>query len=263
MKRALNDSDQSNSLLAMMKVVWQSILNLVFPIYLNCGLCGDHLSEESFYCEPCLRGQLSREDATCTKCGRLLPVDKRYFENYKGRCEICQTSFYYFNRHVSFTLYEGRAKAMLLNLKYKGDLQYVPIIAEGMYHAIKDNGLEKDFDFILPVPIHWKRRLTRGFNQSEEYASSLSDFFPGTSVLKALKRQKHTKKLKNLSKDARKKMLDNVIIVERERLSVLKGKRVLLVDDIYTTGSTLNACAKALYESGVESIIAVTFAMGI
>ena len=252
---------KDNAILIIKNII-SAIMDIFFPTHVNCGLCQADLIGNTYFCKSCLEASLPHSEDTCSVCGRLLTLDKAYFEHYRGRCKICQTTFYFFKAHVAFTMYEGRAKNMLLNVKYRGELQYVPIIAEGLAHAIGNSSFSSDFDYIIPVPIHKFRKLFRGFNQSEEYALALRDFFPKVTVLKALKRPKHTKKLKNLDKDSRKKMLEDAIIIERECIGVLKGKRVLVIDDIFTTGSTLNACAKVLYENGAEVIYAATFAMG-
>ncbi|MBS7525797.1 ComF family protein [Fusibacter paucivorans] len=238
------------------------MLDLIFPIHVQCAICEDEISGESYFCESCMAKTLVSSDQICMKCGRPLELSREHYRAYGGICPICQTHFSYFKYHRAFTLYEGRAKQLLLSVKYKGNLQYTPIIAEGMARALHESPFDGAFDIIVPVPIHKRRQLFRGFNQAAVYAEALSAYDSEIPVIHLLKRVKSTKKLKNLDKEARNRMMENAIIIEKSQAHLIDGKSVLLVDDIFTTGATLNACARALYESGADSIFAITFAMG-
>lgn len=240
----------------------KSILDLTFPIHVQCALCEDEISGESYFCESCMAKTLVLSDQICMKCGRPLELPREHYRAYGGNCSICQTHFSYIKYHRAFTLYEGRAKQLLLSIKYKGNLQYTPIIAEGMAHALRQSPFDGAVDLIVPVPIHKRRRLFRGFNQAEIYANAMNAHDPEMPVVSLLKRIKPTKKLKNLDKESRNKMMENAIIIEKSMVHLVAGKSVLLVDDIFTTGATLNACARVLYENGANAIFAITFAMG-
>lgn len=111
---------------------------------------------------------------------------------------------------------------------------------------------------IVPVPLHWHRRLTRGFNQSDYLAQSLSHL-TGFPVVHLLHRQRHTTPQANLGERER---LTNVTRAFTPRTNIKIPQRVLLVDDVITTGSTISACASVLRVIGVQQIVAVGLAKG-
>ena len=105
--------------------------------------------------------------------------------------------------------------------------------------------------------------MMRGYNQAERIAYYLAKTLNANPPEELLVRTRHTKKLKNLNKASRKAMLENAIIVKRYKKNRVKGQKILLVDDIYTTGATLDACSKALYEAGCDQINCITVARGV
>jgi ComF family protein len=135
-------------------------------------------------------------------------------------------------------------------------------MGEALASVVSETPDFQNIDYVVPVPIHFTRRLTRGYNQSDLLAKELSKRMVDTDSLDALVRLKRTVKLKKLDKEARKNALHNAIILNKHMAEAIKDKNLLLVDDIYTTGTTLEACAKVLYESGCASVYAVTLAMG-
>ena len=235
--------------------------HLFFPNYLTCGLCGDDLLHTAHFCTSCISEALVSQVTKCSTCGRPLDIAEDHHKAYYGKCKQCQENYYYFKKHQAFTLYEGRAKHMLLALKYKRETQHLSVIVSGLQHALETIAQAEVFDMIVPVPIHKKRALIRGFNQSELFTSEMSKKMAMPSM-NALERVKATQKLKNLDKTSRKLALKDAIIVKKGYLQDVANKRILLVDDIFTTGETLNVCAKALYEANASEIYAVTFAMG-
>ena len=120
-------------------------------------------------------------------------------------------------------------------------------------------GLPRDerFDAILPVPMHWWRRWKRGFNQSELLAAAISRS-TAAPVLRELVRRRRTPPQAGLSLEARQdNVKESFRVRRRERV---KGKRILLVDDVMTTGSTATACAVALKKAGAASVVLLTLA---
>lgn len=246
-----------------MGVFFNQILDFFYPERLKCLICDadmmDDLSE-SYICSACLEKMFSG-GKRCYQCDR--PIEQVYSQLgiYQYKCKACQEHFHYFTRHITCTLYEDEMKRMLLGLKYKNRVEGVKAIVQAMSLRVSDAEFIKSVQYVMPVPIHWTRHMSRGFNQSRLIADEFSKD-QALEVYDCLKRVKRTKKLKNLNKEARKSMMKDAIILDEKSKTVLSGKSVLLIDDIYTTGSTLDECSRVLYEAGVDKIYCMTFAMG-
>ncbi len=109
------------------------------------------------------------------------------------------------------------------------------------------------YDIVVPIPLHWQRFLWRGFNQAEVLADKIAVHVKAKTVL-ALTRKKRTLFQSTLSAAERKDNVANAFKVPEKYTSLLKNKRVVLVDDLYTTGATAIAAARELYKHGVESV---------
>jgi len=116
-----------------------------------------------------------------------------------------------------------------------------------------------DFD-IIPVPLHKKRLKWRGFNQAEELAKELANFFKNPLMPTNLIRIKETLCQTELSNEERKENIKNVFLCQNPEK--IKGQKILLVDDVYTTGSTMTECARVLREAGAKKIIGLVVARG-
>ena len=242
----------------------EPVADLFFPEKLNCLGCDVEYEaqiSESFFCETCLE-QLKIDTARCQKCDRPVELIYNQLDVYQYKCKTCQEQFHYYTRHLSCTHYDALAKKMILGLKYKGKTEYCKGIAELMIKRLIEENILDQIEVIIPTPIHWTRKWMRGFNQSELIAKMMQAMLKREVQIGKLKRRKRTKKLKKLNKDARKQMLKGAIMITQEERVKIENKVVLVIDDIYTTGATVNTCAKVLYEAGAEVIYCITFAMG-
>lgn len=236
-------------------------LSFLWPDFVTCAICDVELDarEEKHLCETCEKGVERIEGHLCATCGRPVEGSLEALSPYGYKCKSCQEQFSYIARHRSFAHYEGSVKKMLMAIKYAGKRYHLAYI-----HGALNEVLAKEFafdaiDYVMPVPVHFTRLLSRGFNQSALIAKGLGD---SRQYLDGFKRIKKTKRLKNLSRDERQMVLKDAIILKSVFRSSVLGKNILIVDDIYTTGATLNACAKTLYEAGAKNVYAMTFAMG-
>ncbi len=146
--------------------------------------------------------------------------------------------------------YTGVAGRAIRRFKFHGSAELAPYIADRMRHLLID---APNFDVVVPVPIHWSRRSLRGFNQSELLAEALT-----LSNSKLLIRTRATRPQTRVSGRERLTNLENAL---RAR-TTYTGLRALLIDDVVTSGSTLEACASALKAAGASWVGGVTYARG-
>ena len=172
-----------------------------------------------------------------------------------SRCKFCENKNFYFDRAISCIEYCDKSKVLVLSLKYYGNTYMSRYIAQVMRDKLEFEQLSADY--IIPVPLHKKRMRTRGFNQAEKIASYLSDYTE-IPIIDCIKRNRNTKRLYALNKFQREKELKNAFEV-KDGSEKIKCKRVLLIDDIFTTGTTVNEISKKLKIYGVDEIIVLTF----
>jgi ComF family protein len=134
-------------------------------------------------------------------------------------------------------------------LKYRGEIRLAETFAKLLFESFTGAPPQ----FVVPVPMHWTRRMWRGYDQAEEIARELSQRF-GCPLLGALKRTRRTPALFKLSQKERATVMADAFSC---RSKSLQGCRVVLVDDVYTTGITLKECTRVLNNSGAQSVTAV------
>lgn len=171
------------------------------------------------------------------------------------RCKFCENKNFYFDRAISCIEYCDKSKVLVLSLKYYGNTYMSRYIAQVMRDKLEFEQLSADY--IIPVPLHKKRMRIRGFNQAEKIASYLSEY-TNIPIIDCVKRNRNTKRLYALNKFQREKELKNSFEVKEDSEEII-GKRIILVDDIFTTGTTVNEISKKLKIYGVDEIIVLTF----
>ena len=232
--------------------VARSLLHLLLPV--SCLGCGDPLfsSAPLGLCTPC-RGKLAPLGRlACAVCAG--PLDA--FEPPPGyRCGICRERPPAFDRLLALWTYRPPLDAVIQGLKFRR-LDYLGrhlalALADGLGEALER------FDGIVPVPLHWRRRLARGYNQAERIAHPLAARL-GLPLVLALHRTRRTPPQTSLGKAARLANLRQAFRVPRP--GRVRGLRLLLVDDVATTGATLDMAATALRRAGAAGVTAVVAA---
>ena len=155
---------------------------------------------------------------------------------------------------ISCIEYDDISKKLILDFKYKSKTYLCKYIAQLMKEKILLEDMK--YDYILFVPLHKKRIRERGFNQSEKIANKLGELL-NIPVLDCIDRVKNTKKLYRLNKEDREKELKNGFKV-KENINFIKNKKVILIDDIFTTGATANEISKVLKINLVDCICIFT-----
>lgn len=156
------------------------------------------------------------------------------------------------------TRYEGTAWRLILSYKFHDRLDLAPNLARMMVRAGKD--LLKEADIIIPVPLHRKRLFKRRFNQSAELAKEISHITEKPFALEALKRIRPTKQQTSLDMNERQRNVAGAFRVPANQASHVHGRRIILIDDVVTTGATINACIRALLREKALYVNVITFA---
>jgi len=150
--------------------------------------------------------------------------------------------------------YDETIRSIVHNFKYNSAYKLSKWMAQEQAKTLEKYNVE--FDLIVPVPIHFARRLQRGYNQSEKLSNELS-LITGIEYSEALTKIRHTKKQSRLDAEARRKSLIGAFGLKKD----VKGRRILLVDDVITTGSTMIECVHTLMQGGCASVALSTFAI--
>jgi ComF family protein len=174
----------------------------------------------------------------------------------EGRCELCRRGLRGFDAAYSFGAYENTLRELIHLFKYGRVRPLSGRLGELIASAIPR---DQAFDVVVPVPLHWRRRIERGFNQSELLARAVARRY-GLRTVNAVRRKRSTAAQAGLSNTRRRSNVAGAFVVAGKGKAAVEGRRVLLVDDVMTTGATLAACAAALKRAGARYVAVLTLA---
>ncbi len=224
----------------------------------RCPVCGDlRVPWESNTCTECAGKLRFVTEPVCMRCGKELADDTLEY------CEDCSRGDVSFVRNYAVWHYDKQMKRSVTEFKYGGRKEYAGFYVHHMAGRYGERLLRHGVTALVPVPVSGKRKRSRGFNQAELLAGRLADRL-GIPAIPLLKRVKNTKPQSGLSKKERKHNLQGAFAWnarEADRWEVLPGA-VVLIDDIYTTGSTLTACAEVLRENGIKAVYGLCVCIG-
>ncbi len=163
-----------------------------------------------------------------------------------------------FERARAAVVYSGVARRMVQGLKYADRTDLAPWMARWMMRAGAE--LIAEADVILPVPLHWRRFLSRRFNQSAELGRAIAGLAQLSFEPMAIQRVKMTRQQVGLALAARQDNVRAAFVVPPEKEILIRGRRVLVVDDVYTTGATVSSVTNALKKGGAAAVDVLTFA---
>lgn len=231
----------------------EHLLALLFPD--NCRLCGRPLEAFSSVpvCSDCLQPPPPfLAEFFCLRC-RTPFLNARPL-NADGLCRLCAAGVTAFDGAWACGAYDGRLRDLIHLFKYRRMIPLARPFGRMMARAFPR---DQRFDYLVPVPAHWRRRLSRGFDQSLLLSRQLSRH-TGIPVLCALRRSRHTAPQAGLTRRQRR---DNIRgCFETKDPVTVRGARLLLIDDVLTTGATANAAADALRRSGAAWVGVFTLA---
>ncbi|MFH1062391.1 MAG: ComF family protein [Candidatus Omnitrophota bacterium] len=231
------------------------VFDLIYPRL--CVFCKSKLNPSSEYniCTACAAGIKPIKVPFCLKCGTGLEHLSQIRQN---GCSQCASKKYYFDQALSACKYKGMVKHCIHLFKYKRKRKTGILLGDILVRFLKDNFCEENIDLITAVPLHKHKLQERGFNQSEIIANKLSEYFKIKNSFNNLCRIKKTTAQVTLT--ARQRQLNTAGAFSCKHPEKFQNKRILLIDDIFTTGSTLNECARVLKESGAKSVTCLTIA---
>ncbi len=231
------------------------LINYVYPRNITCITCDNPIKLTNTYslCKNCYEELHFILDG-CNKCGKPIVNFNLERENLIT-CNYCYNKTFYFDKVISCIAYDDISKKLILDYKYNKKTY----LSRYIVYIMKEKYLLENIkaDYILYVPLHKKRLKKRGFNQSERIARKLSKLID-IPVLDCITRVKNTKKLYNMNKEYRQIELKNGFKV-KDNINLIKNKNIILIDDIFTTGSTVNEISKVLKLSSVNNIYVFTF----
>ena len=221
----------------------------------QCPCCEKFLEEgQQGLCSNCLSEIRWIEPPFCSICG--IPFISKEVENHP--CGACVTHRKYFTMARALGAYEGSLQEAIHRWKYEGKTYLTPFFAEWMEEGLNRHWGPHSLDLLIPAPLHPQRLRERGFNQALLLVKELSRRTGIPYRKTILQKKKPTIPQVNLSGTEREKGLRGAFqVIGKEELL---GKSVLLVDDVYTTGATVNECSKVLLRGGAERVNVLTLA---
>ncbi len=232
---------------------WRSLLRILYPA--NCILCKiPLLLDELHLCLLCRQRIQPLPKPHCLKCARPIPPYDIY-----TTCSSCRTERPCFDRGFALVEFDETTKSIFHQIKF----QKKPWLFE-IFSGLLQNSFSsfefKNYELMIPVPLDFMREQKRGFNQALIIAKMLKRLDPTRELLipNLIKKTKKTAPQSRLRRNERLKNLSGAF--KLKELNLVRGKNILLIDDIITTGSTINECARLLKENGAERVDFFTIA---
>ena len=224
------------------------ILNFIYPK--RCPVCDDIIIPRGeMICDSCKDILTPLTSPLCYKCGRQIISSSTEY------CETCSNYNFAFDRAFSLWPYNSTVKASLSGFKYKGRREFAEYYANSLYEHFNELLSKLNITAVIPVPIHANRLKTRGYNQADLIAEILAEKMNVPNISDYLFRSKNTTAQKDLDPVSRRKNLKNAFDINKNsKYYNIHLRNILLIDDIYTTGSTADACAKVVKDNGTEMV---------
>jgi len=243
----------------------EALWRLMYPE--QCLVCGQVLEVgRRHFCAACYEGLPWVGETSCPRCGAPAGL---YAKTAQG-CAACRSQRFAFRRAVAPLRYQGAARDLILAFKLGRRASLAYVLGDLLCDYLGGSGLSQAVDLVVPVPLHWRRRASRGFNQAALLALEVGARFRLPIAARLLKRRRATvtqTALSGLRRGANVRGAFAIRAARNGRLldrlagrTAALGRRVLLVDDVFTTGSTVNECARVLREAGVADVLVATVA---
>jgi len=230
-----------------------ALAELCYPI--RCWGCGRRWPRVGeWLCEECEEDLVGHGLLRCGRCGQFVGPGALV----GGGCWECRDRQFAFSAAVAAVPYAEATRAMVHRFKYQGHDYLARLMGSLMVEVARQERLDALCEVVVGVPLHWRRRLSRGYDQAALLAAEVSRGLGLPMVVGALVRRRHTLPQAGLSRAGRIRNVAGGFVVARP--AGFRERTVLMVDDVLTTGATADACARALEEVGVGHVFVLTFA---
>lgn len=232
-------------------------IDLLYPR--RCPVCGDIVMPKGdLACPSCKKKLVAIQEPRCKQCSK--PIDSEE----KEYCHDCEKKKYHYVKGYSLWAYDTVMKKSIADFKYRGRREYGDYYIAGLQTKFGKDYKKLSPDVLVPVPIHKSKLIQRGYNQADVLALGLGKELDIPVLSKLLVRDKKTLPQKQLNDKERLKNLEKAFLFsEKEYVKYGKPIRtVMLVDDIYTTGSTIEACTNTLLQNGIEEVYFTSVCIG-
>lgn len=237
--------------------MFRYILDLIYPA--RCPVCGQIVVPRgNRICEPCRKKLQYITEPRCKKCSKPIESEEKEY------CSDCERKDYHFTKGYAVWVYDEVMKGSIAEFKYHNKREYALFYVEELLHIYGNAILKFAPDVIVPIPIHNSKYRQRGYNQAEIIASMIGKELDIPVISNLLLRNRKTMPQKQLSDKERLRNLKKAFEFNKpvaDRYGKVINK-LLIVDDIYTTGSTIEACANVLKSNGVNDICFITLCIG-
>lgn len=232
----------------------QSLIHVIYPP--QCVMCEAQTASDFALCGPCWAETPFIEGLCCDACGAPLPGQGDTSESIL--CDDCMKIARPWSKGRSALVYKDRARRLVLSLKHgdRTDLSR----AAGPWMARAGRDIITPDAVIVPVPLHRFRLLRRKFNQAALLAREIAQVTETECIADAVLRRKKTAPLEGHSRDQRFDILVDAIVPNPKRLAQLKNRKVIIVDDVMTSGATLAAATEACYAAGANNVCVLALA---
>lgn len=229
----------------MYKKIMKGCLSLLYPT--SCPICHRIVMPKGkLICKDCKEQLDYIEEPRCKKCSK--PIESET-EEY---CYDCMKHSFHYTYGYAIWSYDDVIQQSMASFKYKNQKEYASFYIEEAILRYREQLIQMKIDVIVPIPIHPARRKQRGYNQAELLARGIAGKLQIAYEDELLFRKKKTKPQNGLNDRERFQNLKDAFGVNLDKIDRYRGKKILLVDDIYTTGSTIELCTKQLLLAGVK-----------
>ena len=230
--------------------LFNQFLNFIFPP--TCPVCGEVVESHGTLCAKCWAGFNWISNPKCFKWGYPFPADLDLGPN--PMCPHCAAGECDLDYIRSACVYDDVSKNIMLPFKHASKLKYQTIMSRAMINALRD--LDLDIDIVMPVPLAWRRLFKRGYNQATLLARPIAKHFNARLDLDALLRKYKPDMGHKNAKQRRENVRGVFKVINPDKI---RGKKILLVDDVMTSGATFYELNRILRKAGVSAVYAVSF----